>query len=165
VHCPVCGTEYAFFETTCTRCNKDLVAGDAPESGPEYSLVSRLAEESSGQPKTELVSVFKISDLAWSHPPWHSKAKASSTREAAKSPIRWRMMSQSPTNRAIGRDSGGSVVAAKARDLLAEEGPLANAAATSSCGPTVSSDPPTVALEDAVDGTAIGAINESQLQI
>jgi hypothetical protein len=61
----------------------------------------------------------------------------------------------------------GSDVAAKARDLLVDlESPMPSASPSelSTAADLATSEPPTVTLEDAVAGTVVGAITESQLQ-
>jgi hypothetical protein len=172
--CPRCGTQYAFFETKCTRCNVDLVEGDAPESGPSTFAASNDEGESSasgGQPETGLVSVFKTSDpglVPLATMALEGEGIEYFVKHAGKADsLEW-MMSQSPTTRPIVVEIVvGSDVAAKARDLLVDlEGPVPPMPATdvAAASSLASPEPPTVRLEDAVAGTAIGAINESQLQ-
>lgn len=172
MYCPVCLTQYAFFEKRCTRCNVDLVEGDAPQSGPVMFAASvDQPEESSGQPETKLVSVFKTSDpgvLPLATMALESEGVEYFIRNFGKADsLQW-MMSQDPTTRPMVVEIVvGSDVAAKARDLLTDlEGPLPPmpAADVALASSLASPEPPNVTLEDAVTATAIGAITESQLQ-
>jgi hypothetical protein len=172
MYCPRCLTQYAFFEKKCTRCNVDLVEGDPPESGPQmFAAPVDQPEESSGQPETELVSVFKTSDpgvLPLATMALEGEGIEYFVKNFGKADsLQW-MMSQDPTTRPMVVEIVvGSDVAAKARDLLADlEGPLPPAppADVDFAARQSSSEPPNVTIEDAVAGTAIGAITESQLQ-
>jgi hypothetical protein len=174
MHCPRCGTQYAFFEKKCTRCNIDLVEGDAPEAGPAMFAASRDEAQSPNggeQPDASLVSVFKTSDpglLPLATMALEGEGIEYFVKNAGKSDsLQW-MMSQDPTNRPIAVEIlVGSDVAAKARDLLVDlENPMPAAAPSvvSSSADLAAAEPPTVTLEDAVAGTVVGAITESQLQ-
>jgi len=81
--------------------------------------------------------------------------------------LEW-MMSQNPTSRPMVVEiMVGSDVASKARDLLVDlesQAPVASPADLGTAADLATSEPPTVTLEDAVAGTAVGAITESQLQ-
>ena len=50
MHCPVCGTQYAFFEKKCTKCNVDLVPdGESGEpSEPMVRIDRRVALPAGG---------------------------------------------------------------------------------------------------------------------
>ena len=174
MHCPRCGSQYAFFEKKCTRCNIDLVEGDAPEAGPVMFAASRDEDQppNGGElPDASLVSVFKTSDpglLPLATMALEGEGIEYFVKNAGKSDsLQW-MMSQDPTNRPIAVEIlVGSDVAAKARDLLVDlENPMPSAAPSglSPSADLAASEPPTVTLEDAVAGTVVGAITESQLQ-
>jgi hypothetical protein len=53
MRCPICGEQYAFFETRCTRCNVALVAEDDENTG---------ASPATNRPTGDLVAVFKTDD-------------------------------------------------------------------------------------------------------
>jgi len=174
MHCPNCGTQYAFFEKTCTRCNVDLVEGDAPEARPAMfsaAMERDAAREIDVQPETSLVSVFKTSDpglLPLATMALEGEGIEYFVKNSGKSDsLEW-MMSQNPTIRPIVVEiMVGSDVASKARDLLIDlenPAPLASPAELSTAADLATSEPPTVTLEDAEAGTAVGAITESQLQ-
>jgi len=174
MHCPNCGTQYAFFEKKCSRCNIDLVVGDAPEGQPEMFAASTDEDESPkyGElPDATLVSVFKTSDpgvLPLATMALDGEGIDYFVKHAGKSDsLEW-MMSQNPTARPIAVEiMVGSDVASKARDLLVDlEGAMPAVAPSdlNTATDLASSEPPTVTLEDAVAGTVVGAITESQLQ-
>jgi len=174
MHCPRCGTEYAFFEKKCTRCDVDLVDGEAREAKPAMFATSADEDESPkyGElPEATLVSIFKTSDpglLPLATMALEGEEIEYFVKNAGKSDsLQW-MMSQDPTSRPMAVEiMVGSDVASKARDLLVDlESPIppmpdTDVAAASSLA---SPEPPTVTLEDAVAGTVVGAITESQLQ-
>jgi hypothetical protein len=174
MHCPRCGTEYAFFEKKCTRCDVDLVEGDAPGAKPAMFAASTDEDESPkyGElPEATLVSVFKTSDpglLPLATMALEGEDIEYFVKNAGKSDsLQW-MMSQDPTTRPMVVEiMVGSDVASKARDLLVDlENPTPSAAPSdlSPAAELATSEPPTITLEDAVAGTAVGAITESQLQ-
>src|SRR6186713_2697798 len=132
MYCPNCGTQYAFFEKTCTRCNVDLVEGDAPEARPAMfsaAMERDAAREIDVQPETSLVSVFKTSDpglLPLATMALEGEGIEYFVKNSGKSDsLEW-MMSQNPTTRPIVVEiMVGSDVAAKARDLLVDlENPM-----------------------------------------
>ena len=158
MHCPRCGSQYAFFEKKCTRCNIDLVEGDAPEAGPVMFAASRDEDQppNGGElPDASLVSVFKTSDpglLPLATMALEGEGIEYFVKNAGKSDsLQW-MMSQDPTNRPIAVEIlVGSDVAAKARDLLVDlENPMPSAAPSglSPSADLAASEPPTVTLED-----------------
>lgn len=171
--CPNCHTQYAFFEKKCTRCNVDLVEGHAPEASQtmfDAALERDAAREIDLQPETSLVSVFKTSDpglLPLATMALEGEGIEYFVKNFGKTDsLQW-TMSQDPTTRPMVVEIVvGSDVAAKARDVLAdlEQSQAIPQPAGSAPDTLPSADPPTVTLEDAVDGTKIGAINESQLQ-
>jgi hypothetical protein len=173
MYCPNCGTQYAFFEKTCTRCNIDLVEGDAPEAQPMFAASTDEDESPKygEQPDATLVSVFKTSDpgvLPLATMALESEGIEYFVKHAGKSDsLEW-MMSQGPTIRPIVVEiMVGSDVAAKARDLLVDlESPMPSASPSelNTAIDLATSEPPTVTLEDAAAGTVVGAITESQLQ-
>jgi len=174
MYCPRCSTQYAFFEKTCTRCNVDLVKGDAPEAKPAMFAASTDEDESPkyGElPEATLVSVFKTSDpglLPLATMALEGEGIDYFVKHAGKSDsLQW-MMSQDPTTRPMVVEIVvGSDVASKARDLLVDlENPTPSASPSelSTAADLATSEPPTVTLEDAVAGTVVGAITESQLQ-
>ena len=174
MYCPRCGTQYAFFEKQCTRCNIELVEGDAPEAEPAMFAASRDEDHSRDfgeQPDASLISVFKTSDpglLPLATMALEGEGIEYFVKHAGKSDsLQW-MMSQDPTTRPMAVQIWvASDVAAKARDLLVDlENPVPVAAPPdlSPSSELASSEPPTVTLEDAVAGTVVGAITESQLQ-
>ena len=174
MHCPNCGTQYAFFEKTCTRCNIDLVEGDAPEAKPQMFAASADEDASpkfGEQPEATLVSVFKTSDpgvLPLATMALEGEGIEYFVKNSGKSDsLEW-MMSQDPTSRPMVVEiMVGSDVASKARDLLVDlesQAPVASPADLGTAADLATSEPPTVTLEDAVAGTAVGAITESQLQ-
>ena len=174
MHCPNCGTQYAFFEKKCSRCDVDLVEGDAREARP--AMFAATADEDDSPkfgelPEATIVSVFKTSDpglLPLATMALEGEDIEYFVKNSGKSDsLQW-MMSQDPTTRPMVVEiMVGSDVASKARDLLIDlenptpsETPADHGAAVD----LATSEPPTVTLEDAVAGTVVGSITESQLQ-
>ncbi|HXT70423.1 MAG TPA: hypothetical protein VN700_11740 [Vicinamibacterales bacterium] len=164
MRCPVCGTEYAFFERKCTRCDADLIDPDAEADGA-------ADEAAHGAPDTHLVSVFKTSDpavLPLATMALEAEGIEYLLRNAGKSDsLQW-MMSQDPTNRPMAIEIHvASDVAAKARDLLVDlenpGQPIVTPDAADSPALTTP-EPPAAMLEDAVTGEALGTITEYDLQ-
>ena len=164
MRCPVCGTEYAFFEKKCTRCDADLVDDQAAGDGA-------TDEATEATPDTGLVAVFKTSDpavLPLATMALDGEGIAYLVRNAGKNDsMRW-MMSQDPTNRPMVIEIVvASDVAAKARDLLVDlENPSGQfiAPTTAEESSLTSAEAPSALLEDAVSGERIGTITESDLQ-
>ena len=127
--------------------------------------------QDAGEPDVDLVSVFKTSDpglVPLATMALEGERIEYILRHAGKSDsLEW-MMSQNPTNRPIAVEIlVGSDVAAKARDLLVDlENPMPAAPPPdfNAAVDAAPSDTPAVTLEDAVAGTVVGAITESQLQ-
>ena len=123
------------------------------------------------QPEASIVSVFKTSDpavLPLATMALEGEGIEYFVKNAGKSDsLQW-MMSQDPTTRPMAVEIWvGSDVAEKARDLLVDlENPVPTSIAPdlSASVDVAASEPPTVTLEDAVAGTVVGAITESQLQ-
>ena len=121
-------------------------------------------------PDASLVSVFKTDDpavLPLATMALEGEGIEYFVKHAGKSDsLQW-MMSQDPTTRPIAVEIWvASDVAAKARELLVDlENPVPAAAPSGvPAADLASSEPPTVTLEDAVTGTVVGGITESQLQ-
>ena len=169
MHCPNCGTKYAFFEKRCTRCDVALVDDDAEQQNNDES-----ATDSRAQPDLRQVSVFKTDDpaiLPLATMALDEESIPYILKHAGKvDSLDW-MMSQSPTNRAVVMEIiVGGDVAAKARDLLAdlEHGSAAPGSPVTDEStieaPPVAPDPPSVVLWDVAAGHRLGLITESQLQ-
>ena len=167
MHCPNCGTKYAFFEKRCTRCDVELVDDDAEQDGTDPAADSRA------QPEVRQVSVFKTDDAAIL--PLATMALDAEgipyiLKHAGKvDSLDW-MMSQSPTNRAVVMEIVvGSDAAAKAREVLADleresRGTTFPVIDISTSEEPVAPESTGVVLQDAASGRQLGLITESQLQ-
>jgi len=169
--CPVCREKYAFFEKRCTRCNVDLV----PEAEADVKPLEANDPPDPIHPQLRmneyLVSVFKTDDPAVI--PLATMALEAEgieylvTNSGKVDTMDW-VMSQKPTTRPVVVEiKVGGADAEKARELLVDleqSKELTTPSDESVTAEALSSDPPTVRLEDASTGAAVGAITESQLQ-
>ena len=121
------------------------------------------------RPDARLVSVFKTDDpgvLPLAKMALESEGIEYFAHSAGKADsLEW-TMSQTPTIRPVVVEILVTAdVASRARELLADlEAQAAAAGSLPAAESVVAPDPPTVTLEDAVTGSTIGTITESQLQ-
>jgi hypothetical protein len=115
-----------------------------------------------------LVSVFKTDDsglLPLATMALDAEGIEHVVRNAGKfDTLQW-TLSQKPTSRPIVVEIVvAKADAARARDLLADLDRLSEMPATAPAMPPAAAEPPSIRLEDAATGIALGAISEAQLQ-